>query len=554
MEIRNSRVLILGGSGLVGLAIAREMLKRAPARLVITALTQREAQAGIAELEASGGVGATQLDADWGDVFVAEEFREEQRRALLASPERRRRLLDDLYGPLDADRLERFYLYRLIRREEPDIVVDCVNTATAIAYQDIFGSVEELRTAMGAGADVAELVERHMALIYLPQLIRHVQVLLEALRGHDVGFYLKVGTSGTGGMGLNVPFTHSEQRPSNVLLSKSGVAGAHSLFLYLMARTPGAPAVKEVKPTAAIAWKRIGAGPIERGGKPIPLYDMVEPVSLESAFASSAGEAGGWQRVEGVLESVYLDAGENGQFSRDEFETISSLGMMELVTPEEIATVVLREIRGQPTGLEIVAALDAASMGPTYRGGVLRELALRRMEELEGQTGQRSVAFEILGPPRLSKLLFEGHLLERVHGSLTAAAQLDPKDTAERTWELIRRDGDLRTRILSVGIPVLLPDGSRMLRGPEVKVKPDGGGGGVDDRLIGRGWVDLRPEAWSRWRERVRRFREELESAPPPDEGSIADLDFGSRSDRIRPGSLAAWVLRREDEGERTKR
>jgi hypothetical protein len=35
------------------------------------------------------------------------------------------------------------------------------------------------------------------------------------------GAYVKIGTSGTGGMGLNIPYTHSEEKPSRVLLSKS---------------------------------------------------------------------------------------------------------------------------------------------------------------------------------------------------------------------------------------------------------------------------------------------------------------------------------------------
>lgn len=552
MEIRDSRVLILGGSGLVGLAIAREMLAHVPRRLVITALTQREAEAGLAELRANlGAEHGTELACAWGDIFVASEFSDRPRREILASGERRRRFLDDLYGSLDREVLRRFYLYELVDEEQPQIIVDCVNTATAIAYQDVFSSVKQLRTAMSEGVEIGEMVEHHLSQIYLPQLIRHVQVLLEALRAAKVGFYLKVGTSGTGGMGLNIPFTHSEQRPSNVLLSKSGVAGAHSLLLYLMARTPDAPAVKEVKPAAAIAWKRIGAGPIERKGRPIALFDMKKPVPLESAFTE---DVGGWSGLEGHLESVFLDAGENGQFSRDEFEVISSLGLMEVVTPEEIATAVIREIQGQPTGLEIVAALDAASMGPSYRAGVLRELALRRMEELEGQTGQRSVAFEILGPPRLSKLLFEAHLLERLYVTLAAAAGLEPSEAAERTADLVRGDRDLRARILSVGIAILLPDGRHLLRGPEVKVRPESSEEVADDRLPARGWVDLRPENWKRWRERVGRFLEEQRCAPPPDAGSIADLDFAARSEMIRPGSLAAWVLRREDGGERVKR
>ncbi len=549
MEIRDTRVLILGGSGLVGMAIAREMLRYEPARLTITALTQRETERGLAELPQRAG-GKTEIEAVWGDLFVAAEFKDERRRELIESPEHRSRLLDDIYGPLDRERLQRSFLYQVLVKEKPDIVVDCVNTATAIAYQDVFGSVASVRAALGDAADVTDSVERHLASIYLPQLIRHVRILLEALREAGVDFYLKIGTSGTGGMGLNVPFTHSEQRPSDMLLAKSSVAGAHSLLLFLTARTPGAPAVKEIKPMAAIAWKRIGVGPIGWGGRLIQRYDASDSVPFERALEDGAPT---WKKLEGTLESVYIDMGENGLFSRDEFETISALGLMELVTPEEIATAVLREIRGQPTGLDVVSAIDSASMGPTYRGGVLRELALRRLEELEVKHGLRSVAFEMLGPPRLSKLLFEAHILERLYGTLGAAAKLEPRKTAADAEAFLSEQEDVRVAILSIGLPIVSADGRRVWRGPEIKARPEAGGT-VDDRLISRGWIDLRPSNWEVWRQRVCRYIEEVTSAPGPDEGSIADADLATRGESIRPGAAAAWVFKREDGGERVKR
>ncbi len=549
MEIRDTRVLILGGSGLVGLAIARRMLRYQPARLTITALTREETERGLAELRTLAA-GQTEIAADWGDLMVAAEFKDQPRRSLVESAEKRRQLLDDIYGSFDRQRLERSYLYQLLAREKPDIVVDCVNTATAIAYQDVFSSVEQVRSALADGGEIGDVVERHLAIIYMPQLIRHVHLLLEALRAAGTQFYLKVGTSGTGGMGLNVPFTHSEQRPSNMLLAKASVAGAHSLLLFLTARTPGTPAVKEIKPTAAIAWKSITAGPLSWRGRPLERYDATEAVPLERALENDTVV---WKKIDGQLDSVYIDMGENGLFSRDEFETISALGMMELVTPEEIATTVLREIRGKPTGLDIVSALDGAAMGPTYRGGVLRELALRRLEELEEATGKRSVAFEMLGPPRLSKLLFEAHILERLYENLGAAAKLDPEKTAREAEKLLWANEEPRVTILSIGLPILSADGKKVHRGPALKARPEHGGE-VDDRLIARGWVDLRPANWQLWRDRIQRYLGELTEAPDPDDGSIADLDLASRSDRIRPGAAAAWIFKREDGGERVKR
>jgi hypothetical protein len=80
---------------------------------------------------------------------------------------------------------------------------------------------------------------------------------------------------------------------------------------------------------------------------------------------------------------------------------------------------VVREIRGHSTGHDVVAALDAATSGPTYRAGVLREVAIARMEALEREHGVEAIAYEMLGPPRLSKLLFEVALLRRLYPDWT---------------------------------------------------------------------------------------------------------------------------------------
>ncbi|MGI9190129.1 MAG: short-chain dehydrogenase, partial [Longimicrobiaceae bacterium] len=400
------------------------------------------------------------------------------------------------------------------------------------------------------GAVSGEQVERLLATLYLPQLIRHVQILNEGMRRAGTRSYVKVGTAGTGGMGLNIPFTHSEERPSRALLAKSSLAGAQTLLLYLMARTPGGPAVKEVKPTAAISWKRIAAGEVLRGGRPIPRIDAVEPVPIASADDRAKGA---WRDTGGTLSGVWVDAGENGLFSPGEFEALTALGSMEFITPEEIARDVVREITGHPTGHDVVGALDAATSGPTYRAGVLRQTALARLDELEAEAGTDSIAYEMLGPPRLSKLLFEAAILRRLSdGTLAGAAALEPDDVAARARKLVEGDADLRTRILSIGLPILLPDGDRMLRGREVKVAWEPGAD--PERLAERGWVDLRSANFARWRDRLRRIAEEIRSRGGADAGSRWDAEPWERSGILRPGALAAWIFRYEDEGERVKR
>jgi hypothetical protein len=337
--------------------------------------------------------------------------------------------------------------------------------------------------------------------------------------------YLKIGTSGTGGMGFNIPYTHGEERPSRVLLSKSAVAGAQTLLTFLIGRTPGGPTiVKEIKPTAVIAWKDIGYGAIRRGGRELTLFDcpLSEAVSLDDPRARQPEGAFGTKTGD-VLRSVYIDTGENGLFAAAEFAAITTLGQMEYVTPEEIADNVLAEIRGGATGKDVIQALDGAVMGPSYRAGILRQAALTRLRQLQAEHGDNSIAFEILGPPRLSKLLYEAHLLQQECGTLAGVLERKAADLAQALERRLDQHPGLRQRILSIGIPILLPDGRRLLRGPTLKAQD-----------AEHGWVDLTPENIAHWQERIAGLRAFLSVA--------AASPAGSGVDRVYP-SAASWAV-----------
>jgi NAD(P)-dependent dehydrogenase (short-subunit alcohol dehydrogenase family) len=552
MELTDRTILVLGGAGLVGVAVARRILEHRPRRLVLASLRVDEARDAVNALTEEFPEQASCLEAAWGDIFVPEAIKDRSRAEILADAQARSHLVDDIYGELTSEVLERSALGRLLLEVRPHVLVDCVNTAGALAYQNAFAAAADLRARAEAGTVDPEAVDRHLGTLYLPKLIRHVQVALEGMRRAGTAVYVKVGTAGTGGMGLNIPFTHSEERPSRMLLAKSSLAGAHTLLLYLMARTPGAPAVKEIKPTAAISWKSVGAGPVVRGGEVMRRSDALRPLPLDAAFGN--GTEGAWRTLEEALDGVYLDSGENGLFSPAEFEALTALGSMEFVTPEEIAENVLREITGHPTGRDMVAALDGATMGPTYRAGVLRSTVLARMDAMEQERGERSVAYEMLGPPRLSKLLFEAQLLALLHGTLAGAAGMDPDETATAAQALIEGDEDLRQRIISIGLPILLADGKTLLRGPVVKVPPEPGLPPDHARVVDAGWVDLRPANWTRWRQRCAALHDEIEHRPGLEAGSRADIEYGDDTGQLRPGRMAAWIFRHEDRGERIKR
>src|SRR5205814_3397160 len=91
----------------------------------------------------------------------------------------------------------------------------------------------------------------------IPQLIRHTQLLYRSMVEAGTRLYVKIGTTGTGGMGLNIPYTHGEDKPSAKLMSKTAVGFAQTGLMFLMARTPDATIVKEIKPAAMIGYADI---------------------------------------------------------------------------------------------------------------------------------------------------------------------------------------------------------------------------------------------------------------------------------------------------------
>ncbi len=540
MNIESRKVLVLGGYGLVGTAVCRELLRHRPREIVIHSLRREEAARAREQLLSEADT--TEISVASGDLLGLDTE---------ASP---LAAIGAQLLPLRDEDLPAFTLYRLLTEARPEIVIDCVNTATAIAYRDIYPSAEAMWRLTSARESDPEVASRLLEALYIPRLIRHIQVLYRGMSDAKTGVYIKVGTSGTGGMGLNVPYTHSEEKPSRVLLSKSAVAGAHSMLLFLMARTPEAPITKEIKPAAAIAWKKIAHGPIVRGGEPIRLVRS-RPGPLQETFSSIDPEAA--EETEETLTTAYIDTGENGIFSLEEFALLTTAEQMEFVTPEEIAQYLIFEIEGGNTGHDIINALDNAVLGPTYRAGLMRHWALERMTELEKRGKTRSVAFEMLGPPRNSKLLFEAHLLREAFGTMEAIRDSGEEEVAAGLDRLVRERPRIADEIVSVGIPILLASGE-ILRGRRVilpgnacreRVTPE-----KLENWVENGWVDLRPRNCGRWISRVRAIHKEVQAIPEADTSSRYLRDRHFWQEGIQPGKLVGWILSVEEKGDRLKR
>jgi len=562
MEIEGKKILLLGGWGLVGSAVANELMRFSPKEIIISSLRKHEAEEAVAELIKGYPDTKTTFKAEWGNIFVRKDWKDQDFNVVLENPSNRKAFISDIFLELNDIILKGSALYSMITENKPDIIIDCINTATGIAYMDIYSTTAKALKQMESGEIEEGLMEKIIASTYIPQLIRHVQIIHKALIDGNVKMYFKVGTSGTGGMGFNIPYTHSEERPSRVLLSKTAVAGAHSLLLFLLARTPNGPIVKEIKPTATIAWKKIAYGEVLRKGKSIKLVDM-DPSSAKDANGELVfNDFSDIKELTDNYKSVFIDTGENGIFSRAEFEAISSLGQMELVTPEEIASYLVYEIRGGNTGHEIIQALDSATLGPTYRAGILRSTALEQLKKLELDNGVESLAFEQLGPPRLAKLLFEANIIKHICGSMDNLLNADSVELSRQAEIYINQNDQIRSEMLSIGLVILLSDGKKYLRGKDIKIPVHKTELSLPlteeniDKWCEEAWIDLRPKNFDEWKKLIKMIQEDAQAKDPMNTSSrfVYTKQYWDNFETFNEGKIVAWVFENIDQGWRFKR
>ena len=259
--LNNSRVMILGGAGLAGYSIARRLalLPIRPAQIIVASRTRDEALQAVEKLRQEQDERSAYIPQlskqpklhfipEWGDIYLRHSLAHIPRYQLEEDPVYRAALLKDIYGDVE-EAYEQSHLVHLLRKRRPNIVIDAVNTATGLSYQNAFQAASKVQQTLGDDTgQLAENAERLLLAQSVPSLVRHVTILAKAAK--EIGTleqYLKIGTTGTGGMGLNLPYTHSESQPSHLVLAKNEAAFGHTGLLFLWSRTPGAPAIREIK-------------------------------------------------------------------------------------------------------------------------------------------------------------------------------------------------------------------------------------------------------------------------------------------------------------------
>jgi NAD(P)-dependent dehydrogenase (short-subunit alcohol dehydrogenase family) len=165
--IKGQKVLVLGGYGLVGTAVCRQILSREPEEIILHSLREEEAEEARRDLLPEAG--GTRLSLASGDILGLEgEFSQLEQIAAQISA-------------LEDDKLINYRLYNLLADNRPDIVIDCVNTATAIAYRNVYQASQQVLDDLQDGVVDPEHAAHLLESQYIPRLIRHMQILYRGM-------------------------------------------------------------------------------------------------------------------------------------------------------------------------------------------------------------------------------------------------------------------------------------------------------------------------------------------------------------------------------------
>ncbi len=299
-----------------------------------------------------------------------------------------------------------------------------------------------------------------------------------------------IGTTALGGQGTNMVWSHQSSQEMdaslvNKILAAYGMLGildrihwdtdSHSRWIFLMpgsllgydyldfgqARYFSVPErlPKEVKEV------------VRSSGLSVPLYDPVE-VDL----ASLSDEMILWEKrriKEAFLSGAKIKCGESGVFSPLQFACISHAFQMGFNTDVYIARILMDELIGKPTGYNQIPLGSGKVIEPTAQGQIERDLAVRRLAELELEKGTRSPpVYPALGSPRAQKEIVLADLLYRLltdrseEPTLQQIAGYDPRTLANDLWNHLQNHPQLFAEIAAV-IPVISPRG-QIYTGPHV--------------------------------------------------------------------------------------
>ncbi len=144
---------------------------------------------------------------------------------------------------------------------------------------------------------------------------------------------------------------------------------------------------------------------------------------------------------------------------------------------------------------------------------------------------------------------------------MTGIIEAEPSELSTNIYNLLDKDSTLRSEIISIGIPILFPDGKTLLRGNIMKIPPNKGKDELEitneniDLWSKDGWIDLRISNMERWQNRLKDLIAEAELIPEDDTSSmhVRNKEYWNNYDSLDIGKVVSWIFIHEEHGLRMK-
>lgn len=458
---KNSRILVLGGCGLVGMNVVLLLQKKGFKNISIVSLNDKAAQTRIRNLKNNTGI-----KVYLGNILLCNKISGFTLKQLLVNKNKTNHLLKYLSKSLKESYSDSFVV-KIIESSKADVIIDCVNTATITAY------ISKNKTA-GLYFDKIDL-----GLKLLFKYYQHLNCLFSS-KENTVKEYIKIGTSGIGGMGFDIPFTHGEEKPSNQLLMKIAIAGAQTMLLFALKNTKNFPIIKEIKPATAI---------FDTEPKETKLRDITNR-ELQITNIGGLNKKDILIADNRIQPDIYMDGGESGYYSLDEFRVLTNPTQMGLVSSQTVAKIVYDEMMGF-SNRDVLTGIHKycirGSNSSTLRNNIFKQLNKR---------ANKIIISKNLGPAKISKLILESYLYLKLFNSKSELIKSGKQALIDYIINNIRGSVEISRNLSLMGMPIILEDKKVVLFG-KIIVPPEYGAKWRRSnfvKLINEVWIDMRVE------------------------------------------------------------
>ena len=485
------------GTGQIGKAILNEIVKTSPRKIIIHNLTEKES-VDVCE-EYSQRYSDIEFVASYGNVFMPYLIKDVDNKRLY---EKTDEIIDYFYGEITTASIEKSTIAVLVKEYSPDLIIDAINTATVLgnAYNPEYNFLCYQNNAK-------DCCKKLMVDDYTTKIVNFVYCLKYCLENHEVKKYVKVSTTGLGGMGINMPYTHGDNpkyQLSSALMGKMAASGVLHQLLWNLSHENNID-VSLVIPGCFVGYDSVMSEPIETEKGLLKKRRNITPISINDCKVLEYNKN---IASDEYLEFPVVRAGENHVYSKCELEVLTAIGQMEAITKEEVAMRVM-ECLYSGSIHDVLKALDGAMLQPTYSGRKMIEKLRNKLEEYNITNG---IATGNLGGT-LSKYLYELYYLKLNFPTIDEIKANNLDKIADKINAY--HDEALIEEIVTLGLPILKNDNSLYISDytliPGERDNKDINADNID-YWCKIGWVDLRSKNIDQWCKMLVEIYDEVEA------------------------------------------